>query len=184
MSNQTWQETLISSASDGAALSNTTTITSILPSQAKFTLPANKLWFVGQMIKVTAQGRISTLVTTPGTLDFDVRLGSVSVAASSAMVLSTTAKTNVTWWLEWLLTVRVVGSAAQLIHVGDFCSEAAGASTVAGEAKAIMIPTSAPAVGTAFDSTAAQLVDLRAHWSVASASNSILCHMYKLELLN
>jgi hypothetical protein len=42
----------------------------------------------------------------------------------------------------------------------------------------------APAVGTGFDSTAAQLVDLFATWSVANAANSITCHQFLIEDLN
>ena len=98
------------------------------------------------------------------------------------MTLSTTAKTNVAWEMTWDLTVRAIGSStsANLIHQGRFTSEAAGATTVAGEAKSIMMPQSAPAVGTGFDSTATQQVDLFGTWSVANASNSITVHQYEL----
>ena len=191
MSLQTWQETLIATNVDGAAVTNTTTPTSILggtgtgASQAKLTLPSN-FFYVGRVLKITAQGRISTVVTTPGTLTLDIRLGAVIAANGGAMTLSTTAKTNVAWWLEWVLTCRAIGSGttSNLMHQGMFSSEAAGATTVAGEAKSIMLPQSAPAVGTGFDSTAAQTVDLFGTWSVANAANSIQLHQYKLEALN
>jgi len=94
MSKQTWQETLKTSIVDGTALANSTTITSIIPVGALCVLPAASLE-IGRMFKVTAQGRISTLATTPGTLDFDIRFGSVSVAASGNLALNTNAKTNV-----------------------------------------------------------------------------------------
>jgi hypothetical protein len=191
MSLQTWQETLIATNVDGAAVTNTVTPTSILggvgtgASQAKHTLPAN-YWQIGRVMKVTAMGRISTLVTTPGTLTLDIRFGAVIVANGGAMVLSTTAKTNVAWWLEWILTCRAIGSGTttNLMHQGMWSSEAAGATTVAGEAKSLLLPASAPAVGTGFDSTAAQTIDLFATWSVANAANSILLHQYKVESLN
>ena len=191
MSLQTWQETLINTNVDGAAVTNTTTPTSIIggtgtgASQAKITLPAN-FFYVGRMIRLFAAGRISTVVTTPGTLTLDIRLGAVIAANGGAMVLSTTAKTNVSWWLDWILTCRAIGSGttSNLMHQGMFSSEAAGATTVAGEAKSIMLPQSAPAVGTGFDSTAAQTVDLFGTWSVANAANSIQLHQYKLEALN
>jgi hypothetical protein len=173
-------ESLITSQVDGTALTNTVTATSIIPAAAKFTLPANFLSHIGRKLRVVANGRISTVVTTPGTLTFDIRLGAVTAAASSAMALSATAKTNVSWYLEWDLTVRAIGTTANLMHVGRWTSEAAGATTVAGEAKSILIPTSAPAVGANFDSTAAQQVDLRATWSVANAANSITLHQYEL----
>jgi hypothetical protein len=191
MSLQTWQETLINTNVDGAAVTNTTTPTSIIggtgtgASQAKITLPAN-FFYVGRMIRLFAAGRMSTVVTTPGTLTLDIRLGAVIAANGGAMVLSTTAKTNVAWWLDWILTCRAIGSGttSNLMHQGMFSSEAAGATTVAGEAKSIMMPQSAPAVGTGFDSTAAQTIDLFATWSVANAANSIQMHQYKFAALN
>ena len=191
MSLQTWQETLINTNVDGAAVTNTTTPTSIIggtgtgASQAKITLPAN-FFYVGRMIRLFAAGRMSTVVTTPGTLTLDIRLGAVIAANGGAMTLSTTAKTNVAWWLDWILTCRAIGSGttSNLMHQGMFSSEAAGATTVAGEAKSIMMPQSAPAVGTGFDSTAAQTIDLFATWSVANAANSIQMHQYKFASLN
>ena len=171
---------LINSQGDGSALTNSTTPTSILPAQAKYTVPSGFLKSIGDQLLVKASGRISTVVTTPGTLTLDLRLGSVIIANGGAMTLSTSAKTNVAWSLEWLLTLRAVGASANFMHQGTWWSEAAGATTVAGEAKAIKLPQSAPAVGTSFDSTAAAVFDLFATWSVANASNSIQCHQFSL----
>jgi hypothetical protein len=191
MSVNSWQETIISAQVDGVALTNSTTPTSILggtgtgASQAKVTLPAN-YFATGKILRVTAAGRISTLVTSPGTLTLDIRFGAVVVANGGTMVLSTTAKTNVAWYLQWLLTCRAIGSGtvANLMHQGFWTSEAAGATTVAGEAKTILLPQSAPAVGTGFDSTASQSVDLFGTWSVANASNSIQTHQFMIESMN
>jgi len=192
MGMQTWVEAIgVPAATDGVALTNSTTATSLLggtgtgASAAKYSIPAN-WWYVGRALRVRAAGRISTVVTTPGTLTLDLRLGATVVANGGAMTLSTTAKTNVAWDLEWLLTCRTVGSgtAATLMHQGRFTSEAAGATTVAGEAKVILLPQSAPAVGTGFDGTAALTLDLFGTWSVASASNSILLHQFAVETLN
>lgn len=183
---QGYQAVLITSQGDGSALTNSTTATSILPAQAKYTLGAQFLDVVGKQLRVRAHGRISTVVTTPGTLTLDLRLGSIVVANGGAMTLSTSAKTNVSWYLDWLLTLRAVGAStsANFMHQGRFTSEAAGATTVAGEAKTILMPQSAPAVGNGFDSTAAQVFDLFATWSVANASNSIQCHGFQLSSPN
>lgn len=177
---------LINAQVDGAALSNTTTATSLLPGAAKYTIGANYIDVIGKAFRIRAHGRISTVVTTPGTLTLDVRFGAVVVANGGAMTLSTTAKTNVAWELDWLLTARAIGAgtSANMMHQGRFTSEAAGATTTAGEAKSIMLPQSAPAVGTGFNSTAAFAVDLFAAWSVANASNSITLHGFLLESLN
>jgi hypothetical protein len=48
----------------------------------------------------------------------------------------------------------------------------------------LLIPVGAPTVGTGFDSTAAQTVDLFGTWSVANAANSIQVHQYMLESVN
>lgn len=187
MSFQSWQQALITAQGDGAALTNSTTATSILPPQAKFTFPAN-LFQIGTMMRVRAAGRISNLVTTPGTLTLDWRLGSVVVFNGGAMQLSTTAHTNVPWELEVLLTVRAIGNgtSANIMGQGRFFSQAAnisGADPTTGHSF-LMAPNTAPAVGTGFDSTAVQQADMFATFSVANASNSIQLHQYLLELLN
>jgi hypothetical protein len=193
MSLYTFQETLIATSVDGAALTNTVTATSILggagtgASQAKLTLPANFM-YVGRIIKITAHGRISTLVTAPGTLTLDIRFGAVIIANGGAMALNIVAKTNVPWVLEWLLTCRAIGSGTttNMMHQGMWTSEAvigAPLPTVGG-AGSHLLPNAAPAVGTGFDGTAAQTIDLFGTWSVANAANSIQVHQYKVEALN
>ncbi len=181
MSLQTWQETLISAQVDGTALSNTTTATSILPAAAKFTLPANYM-SIGKVLRVTAKGRISNVVTTPGNLTFEVRFGNTAVFSGGAIAISTTAHTNVTFIMDAMMTCRAIGASANLMGIGQFQTEALGAT--ANIAVTSSLPVSAPAVGSNFDSTAAQVVDLFATWSVASASNSIQVHEYTLESLN
>jgi len=179
---------LLNSIADGTALTNTTTATSILPVIAKPTLPANYL-FAGKMFRVTASGRVSTVVTTPGTLTLDLRFGSVNVFSGGAMTLNTTAQTNVGWIYEAIFTVRAVGATttANVLGQGSWQSHAVIGSPLptAGSAGEHILPfNTAPVVGTGFDSTAAQLVDLFATWSVASASNSITCHQFLIEDLN
>jgi len=185
---QTWQETLVQAQSDGAALTNTITETSILPGQAKYTLAANFLDYIGKTLRVRASGRISTVVTAPGTMTFRVKFGSIAVGTSPAFALNVVAKTNVTWVLEWSLTTRTLGqtTTATLMHTGMWTSEAVIGSPVPGTggSGSLLIPASAPAVGTGFDSIVANVVDLSAQWSTASASNSIQLHQYALESIN
>lgn len=166
----------IAAVADGTALTGSTSATDIMPANAKWTFPTQ--WFAqpGNSILVKAAGRIST-VTTPGTLTLELRLGSVVIAASGALTLSTTAKTNVAWYLEWLLTLRAAGATANFMHQGMLTSEALGATTVAGEAKTMMLPVSAPIVGSNFDATATQDLHLFATWSISNA-NSIQVHQF------
>ena len=179
MSLQGWQETLITNQIDGTALANSTTATSILPGAAKFTLA------IGRALRITARGRISNIVTTPGNLTLDVRFGSVVVFNGGAIALNTTAKTNVTWSMTVDLVCRAIGAStsANMMGIGTLVSESLSGAT-ANFDSTTNLPVSAPAVGTGFDSTAAQVVDLFATFSVANAGNSIQLHNYILESLN
>lgn len=182
MSLQTWQETLISAQVDGTALNTSTTATSIIPAAAKLVLPAN-FFAIGKVLRVSSRGRISNIVTSPGTLTLDIRFGSTVVFNGGAVSLNTTAKTNVSFEFEAILTCRAIGTSANLIGVGSLISESVVGSG-SGTALSALLPASAPAVGSSFDSTAAQTVDHFATFSVSNASNSIQVHEYLLEALN
>lgn len=187
MSANTWVELIGFDVGDGTALTASTTPTSILSASSKFTLPANFFNFIGKKLRVRAAGRISTVVTTPGTLTLDFRLGSVVVFTSGAMALNVVAKTNVTWIYEAELECRAVGAStsAALLGIGKWQSEAVIGSPLpsAGGSGMLLLPASAPANGTGFDSTAAQQVDMFGTWSISNA-NSIQVHQFSLEALN
>lgn len=188
MSHQGWQETLVSAFSDGTAVTGTAEA-SMLPGQAKYAIPANWLDYVGKKLRIRAAGRISNIVTTPGTLTLRFKLGPTSniiVAASSAMQLNAVAKTNVTWVLDWAFDLRTIGSGtgASFMHSGVWQSESVVGSPLpaAGSAGQLMIPASAPAVGTGFDTTVTNFADLTAQFSLTG--NSIQVHQYALESMN
>lgn len=182
MPNQPWAQALISAQGDGSALASSVTATSILPTASKYTLPANFL-AVGSVLRLTAQGRISTF-TGPPTITFDVRFGAV-IVFNGAAVTTVASLTNKTWQLEAILTCRAIGGSttANLMGIGKLTSAIVVGST-GGAANTAMLPDSAPAVGTGFDSTVAQQVDLFATWSASNASNSVQLHSYALESLN
>lgn len=185
MSLQGWQETLITAQVDGTALASSVTATSILPAAAKFTLPANYFGYIGKVLRLTAQGRISTTSSSP-TITFDVRLGAVIVFNGAAVAtVAAGAQTNKTWQLEALLTCRAIGAStsANLMGIGKLTSSAVVGSS-GGNANTALLPDSAPAVGTGFDSTVSNVVDLFATWSASSASNSVQLHSFALESLN
>lgn len=187
-----FQECLITSQVDGTALTNSTTATSIIPAAARFTLPSNFFWVPGKTLRVIASGRISTVTTTPGNLTLDVRLGTVAspivVFTTGTMSLNTTAQTNASWIAQFYLTCRAIGSgtSANLMGTGLWASRAVlGSAAVGSGGDGVDVqPDTAPAVGTGFDSTITNVVDMFATFSVANASNSIQCHQYILESLN
>jgi hypothetical protein len=188
LSYNSWNQSLITQQVDGTALATSTTATSLLAPAARFTLPANLLQ-VGTKLKVKASGRISTVVTTPGTLTLDVRLGASTVIFNGgAMNLNVTAQTNAAWEFEADLLCRSIGNGtvATILGTGKFLSRAliGSPAVAAGYAGAAILPDTAPVVGTGFDSTVAQTLDFFGTWSVSNAANSILCHQFELVLCN
>jgi hypothetical protein len=187
-----FEELLASQQADGTALTASTTPTSILHPTGRILLPAGYLYRVGQVLRVFAAGRVSNIATTPGTLTLDLRMGpalppTIVVANGGAMALNTVAKTNVPWWLVWELTLRSVGittSAAWHLQ-GTWTSESVIGSPLpsAGGAGTHLLPNAAPAVGTGFDSTVANYLDLFGTWSLNNA-NSIQTHQFKAYLSN
>jgi hypothetical protein len=180
MSRQGWGECLIAAETDSTAYTGTTA-TSVIPAAARFTLPAN-FFDVGKTLRVRAAGRVSNIVTTPGTLTFQVNLGTTgttSVFNGGAISLNTTAKTNVTWWLDLTLTCRTIGSGttSTLMGIGEWNSESVVGAT-AGTRGSVNMPAATPAVGGGFDSTVANVLDLLATFSLSG--NSLTTHVYEL----
>jgi hypothetical protein len=180
---QTWVETLAAAQGDGTALTASTAETSLLPAQAKITLPPNYFDHVGQSFEILAMGRCSTVVTTPGTLTLKAKLGSTVLVTTGAITLTTTAQTNDTWSLRALGTVRSVGSgtAANAMTWGQFTSGVLNNSVTA--PADWLFPNTAPAVGSGFDSTVSNILDFTAQWSLSNA-NSIQLHGFLFKALN
>lgn len=192
MSKQTWYESVIIAQGDGAAVANTTTPTSLLPSQANFNLYAGFFSQFGTTLNIKARGRVSTLVTSPGTLTLDVCLGPsgspIVVWNGGAMALNVTAQSNATWEFEAELTARALGNGttANLLGTGRFTSRAliGSPAVAAGSPGSALLPDTAPAPGTGFDSTITNLLLFRATWSIANAANSITLHQFRVDAPN
>lgn len=186
----TWVGLLNNTSADGTALNTSVTETGILSALHKYTLAANFCDFVGKKFRVQAYGRVGTVVTTPGTLTLRLKFGSIAVFNSGAIPLNIVAKTNEAWLLDLLCEVRSVGNgtAATIFAMGSWLSEAnintALASVGPGPGGCLLPFDTAPVVGAGFDSTAAQVVDLTAQWSVSNAANTIQNHLFAIEALN
>lgn len=176
MSNQAWVEPFAASGEDGTAYASSTTATSVIPASRKFTLPSNFFDTVGKTLRIRAAGRISTTATP--TITFTVQFGSTVVFAGAA-VTTASGITNLTWILEIDLVCRSLGSGTSATVIG--IGELKGVNTAIA---CSLLPASAPAVGTGFDSSAAQTVDLLGTWSASSASNTLTCHQFSLLALN
>lgn len=184
MSIQGWCETIISGQADGPTLT-AAAAASCIPTHAKATLP-NNYFTVGKIHRVRLYGRISCVVTTPGTARFDVRLGGTVVFDTLALNLNVVAKTNVPFFWEALLTCRAIGSGTACNFMGQsaFTSEAVVGAALpsAGTNGTLLAPVGAPAVGAGVDSTSALTVDV--FFTQTVATGSLTVHQYIVESLN
>jgi hypothetical protein len=184
MSVQTWQETLVTAQADGSAVTTNGTDTTTLPTSALYTLPSNFFGYIGKQLQIRASGRLST-TTGPPTITFKVMLNATPIAVWTSGALTTVASgTNQSWFMDIDLTCRAIGSgtAANLIGVGRVHSAGLVGGTLGAQAGTAVMPYTAPVVGTGFDSTVANLVNLTANWS--ATGNSLTLHQYSLISMN
>jgi hypothetical protein len=174
---------IASSYTDGPALT-AAAAASCVPTYVPTTLPAG-YWQIGRIWRLTASGRISCVVTTPGTARWDLRLGGVVAWDSLAIPLNIVAKTNVPWFLQVILTCRAVGSgtSANLIGQGFWLSEAAlnvaVPSTGPGPGGNTLPYNTAPVVGTGFNSQSALTLDF--FFTQTAATGSMTVHQFLIE---
>lgn len=189
MSLQTWQETLVSQQGAGTAFNTYTAAKSVINPQALWVMPAGYL-SVGKMLKITAFGSISNIVTTPGTINFQVKIGTVAAFDTGAIQLNATAHTTLPFWIEVVLSCRSIGSGTGSTFMSYSSVTGRMFTLTAGQVddpqgmQGLIVPTTAPAVGTGFDSTIANIVDLWAGFSISNVGNQIQTQLYKIESLN
>lgn len=186
MSQLGYEELKMAAQVAGTALSNSAAATSIIPAASKHTIAPNN-WYIGKTYKITASGQLGNLVTTPGTLQLDIKFGSTVVFSGGAMQLSSTAHTTLPLWVEILLTCRAIGATGNLIGQGRATSQALSLTAVADSATTpatLLIPNTTPAVGNNFDTTSSQVVDLIGTFSIANAANAITIQQFLVEEMN
>jgi hypothetical protein len=181
---QIWIETVATSEVDGPTLV-AAAAASMLPAAAKYTFPADT-FDVGKILRITASGRVSTVITTPGSIRFDVRLSNNIVFDSLALVLDgTAAYVNVGWYLELLLTCQSSGLfTAQFWGAGKFCCTnlAGQPPTPPNGALSSPLPATSPGLGGTFDSTIPNQLDL--FFTQTVATGSFTMHQFAVELTN
>jgi hypothetical protein len=189
MSNNTWQETLLSLRGDGTALTaaaRASLLQGAAATSGLYTFPANFL--PEKLIKVKATGRISCVLTTPGTARFDITLGGTIVWDSLAINLNVVAKTNVHWALECDLVCQAKGSGTTATLFPAQCiwtSEAVVGSPLptAGGSGSVLLPyNTAPVVGAGFTSVVSNQMDL--FFTQTVATGSIQLHTLRIDSMN
>ena len=189
MGKYTYQETLVTQHAAGTSFGTYTTAKSVINPQALLVIPAG-WWYVGRKVRVAFKGGIGSLVTTPGLMNFQVKLGptaNIVVFDSGNIQLNATAHANLPFWAEIELVCRSEGSgtAATLMGLGQFTGRmftlTAGQTDDAQGMQTILSPQTAMAVGTGFDSTVANILDLWVGFTISSASNTIQIQTYAVE---
>lgn len=163
----------------GPNLTASTTRTSLLAVAAgaagKPTIPCQWWDYVGKMMKVVVAGRLSNIVTTPGTLTLDMTFAAVQVWNSGAIQLSAVAHTTLPFLLELWLTCRSIGggTAATVMAAGRMQSQCiipAIGVVDAGSHNCLNVPNVTPVVSTGFDSTILNQIDIFGTFSLNNAN--------------
>lgn len=174
----------------GGTLFNTytTSKTVILPT-ALVQLPPNYLT-LGKLLRIRVWGGISNIVTTPGTITFEVKIAGVVAWTSGAIQLNATPHTLLPFDLDILLRVNAVGSStsANLMGGGKLTglmfTKTAGQTDATNTEGTFSVPATTPTAGTGFDSTIANVLDFWTGFSISNAGNGIQVQNYLVEAIN
>lgn len=188
MSVQAWVETLTCGTSDGPTLTAAARATCI-PAANRIVLPSG-YFSIGKALRFVLGGRISCVVTTPGTARFDICMGAAGttiVFDTLALNLNIVAKVTVPFLLDVTLVCRAVGTGTSTTFFpveSFFQSEAVVGSplpTVGGNGS-LLVPVGTPAVGAGTDVTAAHALDV--FFTQTVATGSLTVHNYLVQSLN
>jgi len=148
------------------AISDTTTETAF--DNASYTIPANMLR-AGSLIRFGWQG-IATATNSTDTLLIKAYLGSTAIATGTA----TDVANNAIFAGEASIAIRTIGASGTFVANSSHTKVPAASLTASrvDEIKA----------STAIDTTAANIITVKATWSVASASNSVRNDLFWLTI--
>ena len=192
MASQSWSQVVASMPIQGSLYNTFTTSQSLLSttaseaSQALCILPSGFFRRNGRL-KITAEFGLSNIVTTPGTLTLNVKLGSITAFTTGAINMTTTANTLLPVRCEINLTCQKEGNGttAQLMGqaflLGQNVAMASGLANGLANTGWAAGPATSPALGTGFDSTIANTLDFQAAFSISNAGNGIQLAQYLVE---
>lgn len=177
MSIQSWQETIFASLADSTAVTGTAEAI-VVPD---ITLPANYM-YPGRVLYARIAGKISNVVTTPGTITLRARWGGVAgtvLAVSDAISQNIIVQTDDSWEAEFWITCRTAGASGSFLTSGKaFFGNAIAASA----GQVILIPSASNAVVGSLTTVAATALSFTAKFSVNL--NSITALQYTLASLS
>jgi hypothetical protein len=169
MSNVKWVEPVVVARSTAGPTLTAAATASCIPTDCAYSFPAQTFDFVGKRFRVEIGGKITTAVTTPGTIKFGVYLGGTLVWDGVAIsAVDTAGFSNVPWRLSVELTAQAVGTTATFLGTGVLTS-----AVLTKGAEALPYRT-APAAGSSVDATAALALDVKYTPSLTTTSLTVL----------
>lgn len=192
MPQQAWNQAVVTQEAAGTLFNTYTTAKTVINQSNLLSLYPN-FFKIGQKLRVTICGALSNIVTTPGTCVFQVMLGSIVVWTSGNIQLNATAHTTLPFKLTVDLTCQLAntgvgGAIAKLMGLGVLTGVmftlTAAQTDAANVPGAFMVPATAPALGTAFDSTISQILDFWVGFSISNSGNGVRVDQYDVEILN
>lgn len=185
MAIQGWVDALSVQESAGTSFGSFTTAKTVIPATALKIIRANELR-IGSAFKIEVRGAISNIVTTPGTIVFQTMVGSVIAFTTGVIQLNATAHTLLPFRLDIDLTCRAIGSGTSALFMGQgeiagkMFTRTAGTTDDGNNDTILMCPATTPAVGTGFDSTIDNILDLFAGFSINDAGNVVKIEQYRV----
>jgi hypothetical protein len=160
----------------GTLYNTYTTAKSVINEEDVINWPANILR-VGSAFRIKVKGGLSNRAATPGTFAFQLMMGSVVAWTSGNLSFNASARTLLPFSLDLELRLDSIGSGtlAKFMGMGEF-----GGIHLTNTDQKIQVPTTAPALGTGWASTAAQAMDLYVAFGTSDAGNGIQVQVYEV----
>lgn len=181
-------QTLTSQVAAGSNFATYTTAKTVLNATNLVTIPANYL-NVGSKFRIKALLALSNIVTTPGTFAVQIMMGSIVVFTTGNIQLNATAHTTLPLQFEAILRCDTIGSGTTAKFMAQSTMSGIQPTLTAGQVDAVntsgtfMGPVTLPAVGTGFDSTIANILDLWVGFSISNGGNGVTVQDYSVEQL-
>lgn len=184
-----YRQVLKTQRNAGTAFSSFTTAKSVINPQALIKIPANQLQ-VGDIFEIDALLGISNIVTTPGLINFQIKMGptaNIVVFDTGNIQMNATAHTLLPAWVKILLTLTTLGAGATAAQFmgqawvdGVMFTRTAGQVDQVNIGSSLLAPATAPALGTAFDSTVDNLFDFWSGLTISNAANTVQVQQYRV----
>jgi len=169
-------EVLVRQQRAGALFNTFTTAKRIINDEDVFTFPPNT-FRVGVAFEFYIKGGLSNVASSPGNVFFQFMMGSVIAYTTGNLAFNASARTLLPFTLKGTLRVDSIGptTTAKFLGMGEF-----GGIHLTNTDQTIQVPTTAPAVGTGFDSTAQQAAEVWAGFSNSQSGNGVQLYDYQL----